>query len=200
MLMNISDANRNIILGTVFQKLPIRKLGLIATVCKEWNRISSSDEVWRIFKVFSTPTPSPCKDYTVFFIQSKIPLFKYLREIPQEKLPDYFTEHVTSYLSKTETWERFKIHCIRELKEKDFDDPIKIGKLLIVVIHAFETSLTLSKIGFTDLNDVEELALKTRNTFHNPYPFLVLEQKYRENGNIPKAEEMKAHVQFCLRD
>jgi hypothetical protein len=191
MITNINDPVMNTYLPMVFQKLPIRDLGLIAQVCKEWKKVSSSDEAWKNIQLFDCPTPSPFKYFTVAAIYQRIPFFKYLSKFPQEELPDYEGYLVASALSEKETWERFKLHPDPKLDVTKFDDMYKVGVLLEVVVKAFDAYVDLSKIGFTDLSDAENLALKTKNTFHNSYPFLVLAKEYEKKGNIPKATEMR---------
>lgn len=196
MINDIHDYNTSLVGPLVCERAPVRTLGLIAQVCKAWNEAASKDEVWVKLQLFDSPTPSPQKYYTVSIIEDKLPLLRYIQNLPKEALPNYETELVSSEVSRSSTWKRFLLHSDTNLKFYDtFDHYYQVGELLKTVAKSFEACLLLNKIGFTTLSDAEAIALKTKDTFRNSYPFVILESRYSQEGNTAKALQMQQIVQ-----
>lgn len=191
--MSLIDSYYRTALVLIFAHLEIRDLGRIARVSKQWKEIASYDEVWKN-RQLDDKTPSPIKQYTVSWIQEAIPFFKKMKEMP-EKLPDYTSEIITIHFSTNDFWERTDKKDLADLYlEKDIkqiDQPIKVLNLFSLVVKTFNLYIQLNKTGFTNLDDAEKLALKTKDTFRNLYPFIILREEYMKAGLTEKANEMK---------
>ena len=202
MSLSINDTNDDILIK-FFSFLKVKDLIQIAGVCTKWYTISSNDIVWGNIQFFEkSPTPSPIKEHTIMVIVGEaLPLFKKMKQIPN--WPDYNTECVPGSCTEKKEW--LKKHQQRtysctyltsdftklDLTEKGcYATQVKVMELFTLVVAAFEMYICCERIGFTSLNEIEALALKTRNTFHNPYPFLILEQEYKKKGKDLKAAEM----------
>lgn len=182
-------------LSIILSFLPIRKLGEVARVCKLWSTVSSSDAVWRRFQLYPhAPTPSPIKTFTLMKFQFEA--LPYLTKMKQLKtpLPKYDTEFVQTAWSTPKEWEKFQdiprlvdFTCNMN-QEMTLEHMYRIFTL---TVYSFGQCLLFSKIGLTRLEDAEQLALQTKDSFRNPYPFTRLEAEYRSRGNALKADEMQ---------
>jgi hypothetical protein len=183
-------------LAKIFFYVDIRTLGRLAQVCQIWNEISSSDGVWSQRLLYATPTPF--KEHTVWKIWAAISELKQIKKMPEE-LPAYSSEEVPSCVSEYKEWEKRWTRCEKygtstsPIKSdlSQIKDSMQVMALFGKICDVFYICVLFSKIGFTSLEDAEKLALKTENTFHNPYPFKILEEKYRELGQDAKADQMK---------
>jgi len=181
-------------LRLVFARLDLRDLGRVARVCRQWQTISSDDEVWRKFQLYADPTPSPIKDHTVWKIQHEArPLLRRIAEIP-EQLPDHSeVEYLPNDVSTETGWERkAKRDYEFVLKLKLWPEDVSyFFNMYSMVAKIFATCVLFRRIGYTTLDQAESLVLRTKETFHNPAPFKILAAEYTQLGNELKATAMK---------
>lgn len=172
-----------------------RDLGRTACVSHQWKRCSDTDLVWKNLQLYKDPTPSPIKKYTVQCIKERcIAILRKVNTVP-ESLPSYNSPIVTSGCSIAQTWKNFvQFEHYQSFMLEDFshiDDCVKVTKLMSLIAGAIDQCIRFDRIGFTNLCQAENLAIKTMSTFHNPEPFYILETAYKKKGSILKANEMK---------
>lgn len=97
---------------------------------------------------------------------------------------------VPSSFSKKEEWVRQPRYCDISVNINVINNCVTVHHLFKLVAQTFDLYVRFSQFGYTRLSQAEELALKTKDTFCNPHPFLVLEEEYRKVGNDSKATEM----------
>lgn len=182
----------------IFSNLNIRDLGRIAAVSKKWREISSSDCLWNKFQIYESPTPSPVKEYTIMAINREACFIRKIRELPPE-LPTYFTDFVPSCVRDTSYW---KEHSKKHRKDfslstqdaKEINSGYNVLISFQAVVAAFDSYMTLCKIGYTNLSEAERLVVKTMDCFRNIYPLYVLAAEYMKLGNLKKVNEMERYI------
>lgn len=189
--MSIAEIGQNNCLPLILSHLPIRQLGRITTVCKQWNVAASSDGAWVKINIFGCPTPSPIKMNTISVIQGELlRLSTLVNKIPADLL-SYSSPVIYSEFTTERRWKACVGCDTDDIDLSQINSIFKFRELLITVANIFEGYLNLHRVGFMGLDRAEAIAVGTKGTFHNPYPFKVLVEKYRELENPTKAAEMQ---------
>lgn len=180
----------------IFSFLSLKELVQVSYVCKKWHAISSDDRLWKKWQLDETSII-----YTQYksFIVSKIkheaiPALNRIKDVTSN-LPNYGSFFVPTHCSSDKHWgtivcvPRYEISSYTDFKTVNSSE--KVWRLFVAVANAFEVYVRYSRIGYTSLSQAEALAIRTSETFHNPYPFRVLEAEYQKVGNATKAAEMR---------
>ena len=201
MFMSYSVGLDNDVLNIIFMKLYATDLGICAQVCKQWTECADQDSAWQHLQLDGQHDVSNAKERVAkLFKENAFPLFELMSQLP-DKLPEHKQQNVLFY-SFPETWEKYAKGHFNIRTYKIDVEKLRTGNgytdLMKAVAKTFNFYLLFEKIGFTKfLDKAENLAKKTADSFRNPYPFLVLKEKYARKGDSDKAAEMKFLAEAC---
>lgn len=181
------------VVGLILKKLSPVHLSRTALVCHDLMKILEQDKVWKQWELdVKVPKNRGWKEFIVSMIRSKLnPLLERTEKIP-ETLPSHV--FISAELSKNETWQlHAKDDYLIPYLDTDvtvIDNSNKAKALFTLTIAAINQIILFSKTGLTCLQQAENLALKTKETFRNSEPFRLLASEYHKSNNLIKAKEM----------